>query len=120
MKPVNIVVRGNTLDGFGYGAAFIVGSGHMVENNRFLNVNRAHCGATPVSARCNYALAEQPELLSSGIYLAANGGREVETKGNTIRNNTVTGYGMKERCVAAAPGVELAANRIQGNNCGPE
>jgi hypothetical protein len=112
-----IVVSNNVLEGFGYGALFLVGTGNTIENNRFTSMNRAHCGAEPVTARCNYALTEQPDLLRSGIYLAANGGRPAETKNNVIRGNTITGFGMDHHCIAAAPGVELRVNQIAGNTC---
>lgn len=117
MKPEKTLVRGNTLEGFGYGAVFLVGTGNTVEDNRFLDINRAHCGAVPITARCNYAVAEQPDLLRSGIYLAANGGRPTETTSNIIRGNTLTGFGMETHCIATAPGVQASANTITNNTC---
>ncbi|NDJ13152.1 MAG: hypothetical protein EBY17_18480 [Acidobacteriia bacterium] len=119
MKPEKIVVRNNTVEGFGYGAVFLVGTGNTVEGNQFLNINRAHCGAEPITARCNYAVAEQPDLLRSGIYLANNGGRPAETSGNVIRGNTITGYGMATHCIGTAPGVKAADNTIANNICTP-
>jgi hypothetical protein len=79
-------------------------------------MNRAHCGATPVPARCAYA-TDQPDMLRAGIYLANNGGRAAVTRGNVIRGNTITGFGMAEHCVAAAPGVAVAENTASGNRC---
>jgi hypothetical protein len=67
-------------------------------------------------ARCAYAL-DRPDLLRSGIYLANNGGRAAVTKGNVIRGNAVTGFGMKQHCVAAGPGVVAADNTIAANTC---
>ena len=119
MKPEKIVVRNNTVEGFGYGAVFLVGTGNTVEGNQFLNINRAHCGAEPITARCNYAVTEQPDLLRSGIYLANNGGRPAETSGNVIRGNTITGYGMATHCIGTAPGVKAADNTIANNTCTP-
>jgi len=112
-----IVVTRNIVQGFAYGGAFVIGAGNTIENNRFLDINRAHCGASPLTAQCNYAVAEQPDLLRSGIYLAANGGRPAETKSNVIRGNEITGFGMKSHCVAAGPGVVLDANQVSGNVC---
>jgi hypothetical protein len=116
MDSTGVAVTGNTLQGFAYGAVFLAGSHNRIESNRFLEVNRAHCGSTPVSARCNYAL-DQPDLLRSGIYLAGSGGRPTATKGNVIRSNVVTGFGMKQHCVAAGAGVSLAENTVSGNSC---
>lgn len=117
MESTDVVLTGNTLQGFAYGAVFLAGSRNRVENNRFLDINRAHCGSTPVTARCNYAL-DQPDLLRSGIYLAANGGRPTETRGNVVRSNVITGFGMKLHCVAAGPGVDLSENTTTPNTCG--
>jgi parallel beta-helix repeat protein len=108
-----IVVTNNIVRGFAYGAIFLVGSRNRIENNVFFDINLAHCGTTPVSARCNYAL-DQPDLLRSGIYLSNNGGRPAVTKDNVIRNNTIQGFGMRAHCMAAAKGVALPPNT---NNC---
>jgi hypothetical protein len=113
MTSRNVRVTGNTLDGFAYGAVFLIGTGHRVENNRFLNVNMAQCGSTPKPARCNYA-PEQPDMLLSGIYLGNDGGRPSETTGNIIRGNRVRGAA---KCVAAAPGVPLRRNTVESNVC---
>jgi parallel beta-helix repeat protein len=117
MESTHVVITGNTVQGFAYGGLFLAGSNNRVENNRFLDLNRAHCGSLPLSARCNYAVQDQPELLRSGIYLAGNAGRPTVTKDNVIRGNTVTGFGMKEHCVAADPGVDLSANLVGPNSC---
>ena len=63
-----IVFTNNLVRGFAYGAIFLVGSRNRIENNVFFDINLAHCGTAPVSARCNYAL-DQPDLLRSGIYI---------------------------------------------------
>ena len=119
MEPRGVEVRGNTIEGFAYGAVFLLGTNNRVENNRFIDMNRAHCGVKPVPARCAYA-PEQPDMLRTGIYLANNGGRPSVTRGNTIRSNVITGFGMKEHCVAAAPGVSIAENTIEANTCGEQ
>jgi hypothetical protein len=112
----NIVVTGNTLEGFAYGGAFLVGARNRVENNRFTGLNLAHCGVTPVPARCAYAL-DQPDMLRSGVYLGNNGGRPVATTGNIVRGNTFSGFGIGEHCVTAAPGVSVDRNTVSGNTC---
>jgi len=113
MDSTGVVVTDNTLQGFAYGAVFLIGSRNRIENNRFLDLNLAHCGTIPVSARCNYAL-DQPDLLRSGIYLGNNGGRPAVTRDNVIRSNVVRGFGMEAHCLEAAAGVALPANR---NSC---
>jgi len=113
----NILVTGNVVQGFAYGGAFVVGTKNRVENNRFLDLNLAHCGVMPVPARCAYAL-DQPDMLRSGVYLGNNGGRTVTTVDNVVRGNVLTGFGIAEHCVTAAPGVRLDRNTVSDNTCG--
>ena len=113
-----IVVADNTLRGFAYGGIFVVGSKNRIENNRLSDLNLAHCGTSPTPARCAYA-PEQPDMLRSGIYLANNGGRAAADTDNVIRNNSLAGFGIAERCVTAAPGVAVGRNSVGGNRCGP-
>jgi hypothetical protein len=117
MESTGVVVKDNFLQGFAYGAVFLAGSHNRVENNRFLDMNRAHCGTAPVSARCNYAVAEQPDLLRSGIYLSGNGGRATATEQNVIRANEISGFGLKERCIAFGPGVREKSQIVHSNHC---
>ncbi len=49
----------------------------------------ARFGAEPITFRCNYAVADQPDWLRSAISLANNGGRPTETQGNVIRGNII-------------------------------
>lgn len=116
MESTGTVITNNTLQGFAYGAVFLIGVHNRIENNRFLNVNLAHCGTLPVTARCNYAL-DQPDLLRSGIYLGDNGGRHTATRDNVIRSNVIQGYGIKSHCIGTAPGVNPALNTIADNAC---
>jgi hypothetical protein len=62
-------------------------------------------------------LKDEPKMLETGIYLGRGGARRTETKNNIIRDNTISGHKMKERCFAAAPGVSLSANTLRGNQC---
>jgi hypothetical protein len=106
----------NTVDGFAYGGVFLLGARNTVEDNRLLNLNLAHCGTKPVPARCAYAL-DQPDLLRAGVYLANNGGRAAVTEGNVVRGNEITGFGIPQHCVAAAPGVDIKKNGVSENRC---
>ena len=67
----------------------------------------------------NYYLEQihQPDFLRTGIYLAAGGDRPDISKGNTIENNEISGYGMSRHCIAGAPGVKLTDNTIAKNEC---
>jgi hypothetical protein len=116
MTSANVSVTGNTLRGFAYGGVFLIGERHRIEDNQFLDVNLAHCGSTPVPAKCA-ALLDQPDALRSGIYLGTDGGRPAVTRGNIIRGNTIRGFGIAEHCVTARKGVDLKANSIAGNTC---
>lgn len=116
MNSSGIVLRGNTMRGFAYGAVFLIGSGNRIENNRFTRINLAHCGSMPVSPRCNYAL-DQPDLLRSGIYLSDNGGRPTRTVNNVIEGNRIEGFGLRQNCIRASKKVDLGANRLRMNTC---
>jgi Right handed beta helix region len=116
MQPENVTVRGNIIDGAGYGGIFLIGSGQRVLGNHFLNLNRHHCTGDMAQAGCNYA-PKEPAMLRSGIYLGRGAGRPAETTGNRIQGNEITGFGMRRWCIAAAPGVSLSKNRIENNRC---
>ncbi len=118
MKSQNIVVRANLIQGFAYGGAYVIGEHQRIVNNRFVDVNRAHCTGDMTVPRCNYA-PEEPGMLRSGIYLARGAGRPAVTRDNVIRDNYVSGFGMDKWCIEAAPGVSLAANEIAANTCVP-
>jgi len=116
MQPVNVTIAGNLIDGAGYGGIFLIGSRHVVSGNRLLGLNRNRCTGDMTQPRCNYA-ADQPGLLHSGIYLAGGAARPAETVGNQIERNEISGFAIEGLCVAAAPGVSLARNRIEDNRC---
>ena len=116
MESTGVVLTGNTLEGFAYGGVFLVGSNHRVQNNRMSDLNRAHCGSVPTPARCNYAL-DQPDLLRSGVYIAANGGRPTAATNNIVTGNEISGYGISDHCVTTAPGIDLARNTTIPNQC---
>ena len=114
----NIRITGNTIDGALFGGIFIIGSGHTVTGNHLLHLNLAHCSDDNAPGPVNCAKAgNQPELLSSGIYLGAGAERPDVAKGNTIENNEIGGYGMSRHCIGVAPGVSLAANTVAKNEC---
>ena len=116
MRSEFITVRDNTIDGALYGGIFVIGSGHIIEHNRFRNLNLARCADN--RARCSYRRDTEPDFLRSGIYLAAGAERPDPARESRIENNDVAGYGMNEHCIVAAPGVRLASNAIRSNRCG--
>jgi hypothetical protein len=115
MQSRNIRITGNTINGGLFGGIFIIGSGHTVTGNHLLRLNLAHCNE-PGPINCSY-VANQPDLLRSGIYLGAGAERPDMAKGNTIENNEIAGYGMSRHCIGVAPGVSLAANTVAKNEC---
>jgi hypothetical protein len=108
MQSRNIRVVGNTFDGTQYGGIFVIGFGHRIAGNRLLNVNTAHCDT------CVY-LADEPDMLRSGIYLGKRAERPAPAHGNVIEDNVIQGYKMADRCVNSAPGV--TGNIIRNNAC---
>ncbi len=116
MESKNISIAGNIISGMKFGGLYLIGSGHTVAANRFLDLNTAGCNESAAKFGCIYK-KDEPEMLESGIYLGSGVSRPAETRGNTIQDNEITGHGMKAHCIAAAPGVELRLQTIKGNTC---
>jgi hypothetical protein len=118
MRSENIEIAGNHIDGTKYGGLFLIGSGHHIVGNNFEHLNLAHCNENKIFS-CIYK-SDEPEMLESGIYFGRGGTRPADTRANVIRENRISGYQMKSRCIASAPGVKLAQNTIAGNQCADE
>ena len=116
MESRNILIWDNRLEGFLYGGLVIIGSGHRVSHNHFLNLNLAHCNEEYVRFGCLYAAGE-PDLLRSGIYLRDKADRKAITRDNLVEDNEISGFGMGAKCVVIGPGVVAAQNRINHNDC---
>jgi hypothetical protein len=112
----NIEISGNVIDGAKFGALFLMGAGHRIVNNQFLHINQAQCNESAAKFGCIYK-ADEPEMLQSGIYLGRGVARMEETRGNVIQDNRISGFKMAQRCIAAAPHVNVQANTIAGNVC---
>lgn len=112
----HVTITGNVIDGAKFGALFVMGSDNTITNNRFLRVNLAGCNENNAKFGCIYK-PDEPELLETGIYLSRGVARPEETRGNVIRDNRITGHHMRLRCLAAGPGVSLAANTLHHNQC---
>ena len=116
MRPGRVLVSGNVIQGFGYGGIFLIGEDSRIVDNKFIDINRSHCTGKAGVPRCNYAL-EEPGMLRSGIYLAGHAARPAQTRANVIQQNFVSGFGARQWCVAAGPGVTRAENDIRQNKC---
>ena len=112
MQSDGVRIAGNEIDGAVFGGIFVIGSKNLISRNRLHRLNLAHCPNQ--TAVCSYA-PDQPDLLRSGIYLGAGAERAAPAHANVIEGNDISGFGVK--CVAAAPGVALAANTVAGNTC---
>jgi hypothetical protein len=116
VRSQNIEISANLIEGMKFGGLFLMGGGHSIVNNQFLNLNAAGCNESAARFGCIYK-ADEPEMLDSGIYLGRGVARLEETRGNVIRDNRISGHGMAKRCIQAGPGVSLGANRIEHNEC---
>jgi len=105
MKSQGVRIIGNTFEGMKFGGVFLIGQGQTIEDNTFTRINTARCNDR-LAFGCLY-LQTEPDLLRTGIYLSRGVKRLEETRGNSIRGNRISGYGMKARCVVAGPGVAL-------------
>jgi len=115
MRPENVEIVDNHIDGAKFGGLFLIGSGHHVEGNVFENLNLAGCNENTRIA-CIY-LRDEPEMLESGIYLGRRAERPAVTRDNVIRGNRISGHGMKKHCIEFAPTVTRQSNTIDGNQC---
>lgn len=93
-KAQNIIIRDNVFDGMKYGALFVIGPGHVIENNLFLNLNQS---------------GSKDPLLSSSIAFADGVLRSNPPK-VTVRGNLFTG---KSRCPGPYPEVRYERNQCQ-------
>lgn len=116
MRSKNVVVKGNLIQGFGYGGVYLIGRGHQITGNRLIDINRNHCTGDMHIAICAYA-PDEPAMLRSGIYLAGHAARPAETESNIIEHNQISGFGMDHWCVGSGPGVMPGLNKIANNTC---
>ena len=110
MHSRNVSILNNLFDGVKFGGIYVVGGPHRIEGNRLLHLNLAHCNDNPAIG-CLY-LKDQPDLLRSGIYLAAGVKKQDRTSGNVISQNEIEGYKIREHCIVASPFASLAGNTI--------
>jgi hypothetical protein len=116
MESRNVRVVANVIDGMKYGALFLIGRGHAVRDNRFVNLNMAGCPEAHAKYGCFFWPGE-PGLLSSGIYLGQRAERPDPSAGIVIEDNVISGNGMAKNCIVYAPGVSPAANQVARNRC---
>lgn len=119
MHSRNIAVERNRLEGMKYGGIFVVGEGHRIIANRMSRLNTAHCHELAARFGC-VALAAQPALLESGIYLGSGADKPDPTRHVVVEQNSISGWKMAARCIQAAPGVRLADNTVRANHCRDE
>jgi hypothetical protein len=116
MQSEEIRVIGNVIDGAKFGGIFVIGRGHTIEGNHLLRLNMAGCNESHSRFGCIYN-AKEPDVLQTGIYLGKMAERPDVSRENVIKNNIITGFKMATRCIAAAPGVDMKNNSIEGNVC---
>jgi hypothetical protein len=110
MRSQNIRILDNLVVGPSLGGIFVIGSGHRIAGNRLLDLNASHCDT------CIF-VADEPDMLRSGIYLGRGVAHPTPARGNVIEDNEITGYKMSTRCIATAPGIDRAWNTIRNNRC---
>ena len=116
MQSRNITITDNIISGTKFGGIFVIGEGNTIARNHMVNLNRAHCNETPAKFGC-LSFADEPDILRSGIYLGRRAERPALARNNTITDNQVEGFGMKEHCIGFAPGVKPEEQKSSGNTC---
>ena len=79
----------------------------------------AHCGAEPITFRCNNAVADQTGLAQERNLSCQQRRTPNRNAGERDPGQPITGYGMTTHCIGAAPGVKAADNVIANNTCAP-
>ena len=115
MQSVGIQILGNQITGMKFGAIFVIGAGHIIQGNILKGLNTAHCSESG-TANCTF-FAGEPDLLRSGIYFGRRAERVAATRGNTIKDNTISGWKMRERCFGFAPGISRTEQKFASNRC---
>lgn len=116
MQSQRIDIIGNEIDGSLFGGIFVIGSHNRILKNRLRRLNLAHCNEEAAKFGCYYA-AGQPDMLRTGIYLGSGAERPAPASDNLVEDNSISGFKMRQRCIAAAPHVFLSKNRLARNHC---
>ncbi len=117
MRSEGILIEDNELEGMKYGGIFLIGRNHIVRKNRMRYLNTAGCTEShAVGAECFFG-ADEPDLLRSGIYFGKGAERPDPARDILVEDNLITGYKMKERCVAYSPQIMKTGLRVEGNIC---
>jgi hypothetical protein len=116
MQSEEVTVARNTIDGAKFGGIFVIGSRNTIAGNKLTRLNLAGCNESGAKFGCLY-YPNEPDLLRSGIYLGRAAAHPAPARNNTIRDNQVSGHGMKTGCVVAGPGVALKDNKVESNRC---
>ncbi len=117
MQSKNIRIIGNQIEGMKFGGIFVIGRNHTIADNRLSRLNTAHCNDNP-KVPCLYDAAQQ-DLLRSGIYLGRKAEHVDAARAIRIVDNKISGYGMDQHCIVAAPGVDMSSEYMARNECKP-
>lgn len=115
MKPDEVRIRNNVIDGAKFGGIFVIGKGNVVYGNSLRRINLAHCNDT-TQVNCLFD-PKQPDLLRAGIYLGAGAERPAPAIDTMVVDNVVEGYGMAEHCIVIGPGVSQKQRMVESNTC---
>ena len=85
--------------------------------NRSVGFNRDRCADDMHPAALRLRRRRRRPCCAPASTWFRGAARPAKTMHNRITGNEVSGFGMREHCVAAAPGVSLQANTIAGNRC---
>ena len=116
MRPNNIRITGNRIDGTKFGGIFLIGAGHTVTGNVLTRLNLAHCNENTLKFSC-LSFKDDPDILQSGIYLGRGAERPAPSHDSIVEDNAISGFNMDKHCVTAAPGVKLESHRLSRNTC---
>ena len=117
MRSEAIVIEENEIEGMKFGGIFLIGSKHIVRRNRMRWLNMAGCTESHGKGAECYFLAEEPDMLRTGIYLGKGAERPDPAQNMVVEDNLITGYKMKERCIGYSPQVKRKGLSVERNVC---
>jgi len=109
-------IQSNVVDGVRLGGIFMIGGGHKIIGNKFLNLNRARCPDNKKEFGCNL-MPDEPGVVRAGIFIGDKAERPDPGTDNLVESNEITGYRMKTNCIILADKVDLTANTVRTNTC---
>ena len=105
------------IDGTKFGGIFVIGRGHTIQGNRLSAAKSGSLQRIAREIRLHLQRRGAGDAADRDLSGQARPSVRISRGKNKITGNVITGFKMAERCIAAAPGVDLKSNTIKENIC---